>query len=830
MAYSTNKKIGGLDQFTAAGQTPKGDPLLGDNDNLIVEQSGTAKRARVIDLIKKVFNLTTTFNGTTTSDAAIIVQNDGSFGKVSVNSLVPSTSVTNTMLVGGISNDKLQTIDTPGKVTDRSTSATPGFNVGNTAYDSANNDKIVKRNGSGNFAAGTITATLSGNASTASNISGKTANAVLFQSAASVTGEIISDSNTSGKFLKSNGPNTPPSWESFAATSTVADDLTIAGPGLVYQTAANVTTWLANGSSVGSILSSNGTSNQPVWVAAQATPATGDTIVKRDGSGDFTGQTITANVGFSGGSVSGTTGTFSGAVSTGALTGTTGTFSGAVSGTTGTFSGAVSGTTGTFSAAVSGTTGTFTGAVSGTTGTFSGNTSINGTLSSGNASVTASGALLSLVNSAAAVNQKIWDFVTTATGLQIRARNDLGSAGGNTFDFARSSEQVNEFSGSNSGNKWFVVDNLNQRVGIGTAAPSARLTVTHPGNVSYGTAIQVMTTGGTDDPMIALENWNGGSPVRYGIAVGDAGSLLFRSGGWTGSFGTDRMCITNDGNVGIGTSSPSTKLHVVGNSLITLSTWGTSGEPTLYLGDTNNYISTAFGGATNLCAYNALRFITGSTPAERLRITADGNVGVGTSSPLAKLNIAGSFRADGAQTDYTGIQLINASGAEAQFHANGNGSVDLRAVTNHPLTILTNNQERLRITADGNVGIGTSTPTQKLDVNGVVNATGFMRNGTLVVYPRWCTFLASGLTGNGVLGGVFGSGISSVAWSSADAAYSVAFSEALPNENYAVVVTTSKDDVSYVTNKTTTGFLVKLVGTSANARPSGINYSIIVMS
>jgi hypothetical protein len=69
----------------------------------------------------------------------------------------------------------------------------------------------------------------------------------------------------------------------------------------------------------------------------------------------------------SSGAVSGTTGTFSGAVS-----GTTGTFSGAVSGTTGTFSGAVSGTTGTFSGAISGASVSSSGAVSGTTGTFSG--------------------------------------------------------------------------------------------------------------------------------------------------------------------------------------------------------------------------------------------------------------------------------------------------------------------------------------------------------------------------------------------------------------------------------------------------------------------------
>lgn len=282
MAYSENKKIGGLDQFT---------PPLQDNDNIVVEQTGVAKRATLANLFAKLFNITTTISPTT-SDSAVVVRQDGSVGKTALNGLVPADSITNTQInsAANISDTKLATIATAGKVADTATSATPGFNGGNTAYDSANNDKIVKRNGSGNFAAGTITATLSGNASTATSLSGGTANSVPYQASAGSTTFLAP--GASGTFLKSNGPSSAPSWDTLAATVTSADRLNGGATGqLVYQTGAGTTGFTLTGTN-GFVLTSVG-AGRPEWVNASSSNSA-NAFVRRDASGNFSAGTITA--------------------------------------------------------------------------------------------------------------------------------------------------------------------------------------------------------------------------------------------------------------------------------------------------------------------------------------------------------------------------------------------------------------------------------------------------------------------------------------------------------------------------------------------------------
>ena len=209
-------------------------------------------------------------------------------------------------------------------------------------------------------------------------------------------------------------------------------------------------------------------------------------------------------------------------------------------------------------------------------------------------------------------------------------------------------------------------------VGIGTSSPVAKLHVVgadsagtifaqHPGNNNFGTIIQVATTGGTDDPMISLENYNAGSPVRYSISCTDSGALAFMSGGYTGSFGTERMRIDSSGNVGIG-ASPTYKLDVAQSSAA------------------NNFIG---------------RFI---------------NTDTGASSGAAV--------------------LVTQGAVTGQFQAYGNAAINFGTQTNHPIVIQTNTTERMRIDTSGNVMVGTTTASAKFNVVSSADVVYFETSGS----------------------------------------------------------------------------------------------------
>ena len=122
---------------------------------------------------------------------------------------------------------------------------------------------------------------------------------------------------------------------------------------------------------------------------------------------------------------------------------------------------------------------------------------------------------------------------------------------------------------------------------------------------------------------------------------------------------------------------------------------------------------------------NALTFDVNAS--ERMRIDSSGNVGIGTNSPSSYNNYANNLVV--YENGNAGITIASNTTSSASIHfADGTaGTESYRGIVlyNHAgdnMRFYTSAIERVRIDSSGNVGIGTDTPSAKLDVNGTLSA------------------------------------------------------------------------------------------------------------
>jgi hypothetical protein len=300
-------------------------------------------------------------------------------------------------------------------------------------------------------------------------------------------------------------------------------------------------------------------------------------------------------------------------------------------------------------------------------------------------------------------------------------------------------------------------------VGIGTTTPATKLHVVDNYNGQTRLTLENNTNAANALPMFFLQgetafdygylglNSNSTSSIGIltdqlvlstGSAVTNGLKLITQSQNISlaTNLTADAVTILPNNNVGIGTVAPATKLHVLDGQITQEFSTNTSHSILMKNPSGRNWqlyhLSPTDGSAPNGFMFE---HFDGTAWQRYMTIAQTGNVGIGNSAPIAKLDIAGissvlpltklsdaqgiTLRGNHANLDYNGLTYTSGGGGGAGLVFSRGGTYDTyvsfytNAATNLTAEAMT---ERMRISDIGNVGIGTNNPTEKLDIVGSI--------------------------------------------------------------------------------------------------------------
>src|SRR3989344_4163799 len=263
----------------------------------------------------------------------------------------------------------------------------------------------------------------------------------------------------------------------------------------------------------------------------------------------------------------------------------------------------------------------------------------------------------------------------------LEVTGSVSAGGGAPISGSGTTNYITKWTGSSSLGNSIIFDN-GTNVGIGTTGPNIKLEVSDTMGVKEG------------NDFVTLDVSAGDSYISWGDSDSSRSLVFGTIANYPGSGWSEKMRITNTGNVGIGTTGPAATLHLykaTGTNYIEIDSGSNGG----YIGTDGTNFALQARNSQDITFYNSAGAVRNVT------ITNSGNVGIGTTGPGYKLTISdvsgSSLLALVNSTNNTNWQFIpvtNGANSDLRFYNNGA----------YPVTFQTT----------GNVGIGTTGPAQTL--------------------------------------------------------------------------------------------------------------------